>query len=62
MTIKYKKSDLEQFAKIIENKKVEKKDNYSIKEAIQESKKIIALTLPQGLLRGLSSICFKLER
>ena len=38
MTMKYKKSDLEQFAKIIENKKIEKKDNYSIKEAIQESK------------------------
>jgi len=38
MTIKYKKSDLEKFEEILENKKNEKKQNYSIKEEILKSK------------------------
>ena len=38
MAIDYKKSDLDKFDDILENKKIEKKENYSIKEEIEKSK------------------------
>ena len=57
--MKYKKSDLEQFAKIIENKKIEKKENYSIKEAIQESKKIDNANISSGTSSGIKLYMFQ---
>tara|TARA_B110000305_G_C19462269_1_gene655379 strand:+ start:5348 stop:6286 length:939 start_codon:yes stop_codon:yes gene_type:complete len=59
MNMKYKKSDLEQFAKIIENKKIEKKENYSIKEAIQESKKIDNANISSGTSSGIKLYMFQ---